>query len=96
MVMIEPSADNNGPPKQTYQNPTWNKAGWLGHMAFDAKGNVYVFPAPRVSLVDNPPELQNMIYRVDSVSAEMTRFITLTASRAAFVGQSVWGAWHCL
>ncbi|MEZ4675069.1 MAG: hypothetical protein R2932_12580 [Caldilineaceae bacterium] len=48
-------------------------------MTFDPVGNVYVFPAPRVSLIDNPPEQQNTLFRVDTDSAVLTPFITLTA-----------------
>lgn len=64
--------------EQFFQDPTWDDGGYLGHMSFDPIGNVYVFPSPRVSLVDNPPELQNILFRVDTDSAQMTAFITLT------------------
>lgn len=74
--MIE--MDANGQVTRRYQHPTWDDAGYLGHVVLDRQGNVYTFPAPYVSLIDNPPELQNIIYRIDSTTAEMTRFYTLT------------------
>jgi hypothetical protein len=79
-IMIEPDA--SGKAARSYQNPTWDDAGYLGHVVFDRQGNGYTFPAPYVSLIDNPPELQNIIYRIDSASEVMTRFITITAAAA--------------
>lgn len=76
LVLIQPA--EAGVEEQIYQDPTWDNAGYLGHMTFDPTGNVYVFPAPRVSLVDNPPEEQNTLYRVDTDSAQMSAFLTLT------------------
>lgn len=78
MGLLEPATETAE--ARFFQDPTWDDAGWLGHLTFDPQGNVYVFPAPRVSLVDNPPERQNTIYRVDTNSAKMTTFITLTAA----------------
>lgn len=76
LVMIQPAAGNE--PERIYQDPTWDDAGFLGHMTFDPVGNVFVFPSPRVSLVDNPPAQQNTLYRVDTDSAVMSSWLTLT------------------
>ncbi len=70
----------NGQPSRTYQDPTWDDAGWLGYVTFDGAGNLYVYPAPRESLTDNPPEKANIVYKVDGVTAQMTSLITLTAA----------------
>ncbi|MEZ4862890.1 MAG: hypothetical protein R3C14_16350 [Caldilineaceae bacterium] len=70
----------NGQVLHSYQDPSWEAAGYLGHVILDRNGDVYTFPAPYVSLIDNPPELQNIIYRIDSTTAKMTRFYTLTAT----------------
>ena len=78
MVLIEPATVTQT--ARFYQHPTWTMAGYLGHMVFDPAGNVYTFPAPRVSLIDNPPEQQNKIYHVNTDSGVMTTFITLTAA----------------
>ena len=77
-VMVE--YDANGQLMRSYQDPSWDDAGYLGHVVLDRGGNVYTFPAPYVSLIDNPPELQNIVYRIDSTTAAMTRFYTLTAT----------------
>ncbi|MBX3010913.1 MAG: hypothetical protein KF832_05375 [Caldilineaceae bacterium] len=71
--------DPTGQVINQYQHPSWDDAGYLGHVLLDRMGNVYTFPAPYVSLLDNPPELQNIVYRIDSFTAAMTRFYTLTA-----------------
>lgn len=83
-VMVE--YDANGQPSRTYQDPSWDDAGYLGHVVLDRGGNVYTFPAPYVSLIDNPPELQNILYRIDSTTATMTRFYTLTAAAPSTEG----------
>jgi hypothetical protein len=70
----------DGQPSRTYQDPTWDDAGWLGYITLDREGNVFVFPAPRENLVDNPPEKANIVYRVDSTTAQMSGFITVTAA----------------
>lgn len=66
---------------QVYQHPTWDDAGNLAPYVLDRAGNIYVGPAPFVSLDDNPPELQNRIYRVDSESGEMSLFMELPAAQ---------------
>lgn len=75
LVLVEPAQNNAAP--RTYQHPTWTMAGYLGPNTFDARGNLYVAPSPRVSLNENPPEKQNTIYRVDGETGEMTAWITL-------------------
>jgi hypothetical protein len=78
LILVEPAQDGQAP--RTYQHPSWTMGGYLGANAFDAKGNLYVAPSPRVSLSENPPEKQNTIYRVDGQTGEMTVFITLPAA----------------
>lgn len=75
LVLVEPAA-NGGTPR-TYQHPTWSMAGYLGPNTFDARGNLFVAPSPRVSLNENPPEKQNTIYKVDGETGAMTAWITL-------------------
>ncbi len=80
-IMIE--LDPNGQVTRNYQHPTWDDAGFLGHVVLDRGGNIYTFPVPYVSLIDNPPELQNIVYRIDSTTAEMTGYYTITAPAPA-------------
>ncbi len=75
LVLVEPAQDGGAP--RTYQHPSWTMGGYLGPNTFDAKGNLFVAPSPRVSLNENPPEKQNTIYKVDGETGEMTAWITL-------------------
>lgn len=54
-----------------WQHPSWSKFGQLSSFTLDRQGDVYVIPAPRVNLADNPPELQNRLYKIDAASGEM-------------------------
>ena len=54
-----------------WQHPSWRSAGNLSAFALDQRGDIYVIPAPRVNLLDNPPALQNRLYRVDGNTGEM-------------------------
>jgi hypothetical protein len=67
-------------PDQTYSRPSWSSAGYLGPLIADGQGNLYVGPVPRINLIDNPPEQQNWIYRVDTNSGEMEPFVHLPAA----------------
>ncbi|MBP1465921.1 hypothetical protein EYB53_009415 [Candidatus Chloroploca sp. M-50] len=60
-----------------YQHPTWDDAGYLGAMAYDHMGNVYVAPTPRISLQDNPLAGVTTLWRVDSATGIMSPFVTL-------------------
>jgi hypothetical protein len=60
-----------------FQHPSWDDAGFLGPLAYDRAGNIYVAPTPRLSLADNPLAGATTIWRVDSASAELRPFATL-------------------
>lgn len=74
--------NEQGQPTRVYTHPTWSDAGYLGHITFDSGGNAYTFPSPRVSLLDNPPEQQNTIWRMDSTTAEFKPWLALTSTLA--------------
>ncbi|MEN9423574.1 MAG: hypothetical protein RL122_957 [Pseudomonadota bacterium] len=69
----------NGQTGQAWQHPTWDDAGHVGAFARDHEGNIYVTPAPEVSLAENPPALQNRIYRIDGATGEMALWLELPA-----------------
>jgi hypothetical protein len=70
MAVVE-SDPQNGQRLRHWQHPSWRQAGQLSSFAVDGAGNIYVIPAPRVNLADNPPALQNRVYKIDSSTAEM-------------------------
>ncbi|MEZ5538117.1 MAG: hypothetical protein R3F02_21120 [Thiolinea sp.] len=62
---------------KTWQHPSWDDAGHVGPFVRDRDGHIYVAPTPEVSLKDNPPTLQNRIYRIDAHSGEMALWLEL-------------------
>lgn len=80
LVLYDPPATANAEPQNVYQHPTWGDAGYLGAPVTDQSGNIYVAPAPRVSLLDNPPEQQNTVYKVDTDTGVMAEFIKLPSA----------------
>lgn len=62
---------------KTWQHPTWDEAGHVGATTRDRQGNIYILPTPEVSLAENPPSLQNRIYRIDSQTGEMLVWLEL-------------------
>ena len=60
-----------------FQDSSWKKAAWLSGISLDAAGNVYTIPAPLVSVLDNPPQNQNSIFRVDAQTGIMQKWLQL-------------------
>lgn len=60
-----------------YQHETWDDGGYMGAMALDGAGNVYVAPTPRQSLVDNPLAGAATLWRADGQTGAMAPFVTL-------------------
>jgi len=77
LVLIQPDGAGG---QNVYQHPTWDDAGWLGGLTLDENGNVYVVPAPRISLLDNAPVKQTQLYRVDSATGELAVLLDLPAA----------------
>ena len=67
-------------PDKIYRHPSWANAGFLGPLIADGQGNLYVGPVPRINLIDNPPALQNRIYRVDTNTGELKQLLELPAA----------------
>jgi hypothetical protein len=65
---------------EVYQDPSWGDAGHLGPYAYTETGDFYVGPAPHTSLEFNPPEKQNILYRIDSRSARMSPLVDLPSA----------------
>lgn len=62
---------------RTYQDSSWQKAGYLAGIALDVSGNIYSIPAPLVSVLNNRPKDQNQIYRVDAQTGIMNKWLVL-------------------
>lgn len=77
LQLIEPGADGSLENGKKYQHPTWTMGGYLGTFVLDNAGNLYTAPSPRISLIDNPPDGANIIYKVDTESGVMSEFLRL-------------------
>lgn len=77
LLLIEPDGAGG---QRVYQHPSWDDAGWLGGVALDERGNVYVVPAPRISLFDNPPAAHTRLYRVDTDTGVLSVLLELPAA----------------
>lgn len=64
-----------------FQDSSWKKGGWLSGISLDATGNVYTIPAPLVSVLDNPPQNQNSIFRVDAQTGIMEKWLQLPVKK---------------
>ena len=82
LIIVEPQTTNSTTPPRTYQHPSWRMGGYLGPSAIDQTGDIFVASAPRVNLIDNPPERANVIYKVDAATGVMTGFLDLPSVQA--------------
>lgn len=67
----------DGSMSQPLQLPSWTSAGRLGAFIVDQLGNIFVVPVPNVNTLENPPEKQNWIYKIDSTTGELAVFAKL-------------------
>jgi hypothetical protein len=56
---------------------SWKVAGWLGPMQFDEEGNCFVAPTPKINLIENVPEKQNTLYRLNSQTGILEKWLDL-------------------
>ncbi len=77
IVELQSPQDPHSLRTNTYQDPTWDDAGYLGAFALDYEGNIYTIPAPVVSVLYNPQADQNTIYQVSSKTAELKPFLQI-------------------
>lgn len=63
--------------RDIHQEPSWDDAGTLGPFVLDRDGNIYTAAVPRTAVSDNPPGSLNVVYRIDSDTAELQPFVTL-------------------
>jgi hypothetical protein len=72
-----------GQPGRSTQHESWTQAGFLGRVQRDRLGNIYTYAAPSVTLVHNPVEKANIVYRVESETGVMAPFVELPKEAAA-------------
>ena len=69
--------------ERKYQHTSWKTAGSLAPLQRDANGNVYAAPAPWIDTLENKPDEQNKIYKVDGQTQEMKPFVELPKIKLA-------------
>lgn len=77
LTFIQFPAQNAPEDRKLFQHPSWKEFGWLGPMAIDENGNIFIAPVPVINVLDNPAEKQNNIYKVNTQTGEMSLFIQL-------------------
>lgn len=63
--------------KRVFRHPSWEQSGHVTNTVRDQHGHIYTVPVPSVGLDTNPLERRNIVYRIDSVSGVMSKFIEL-------------------
>ena len=63
--------------ERKYQHPSWKFAGSLAPITRDGRGNTFAAPAPWIDVLENKPDEQNKVYRVDGQTQEMKLFSDL-------------------
>jgi hypothetical protein len=74
LVLVEVNENGNN---KKYQHPSWKMSGSAGPIQLDERGNCFVGPVPVINILNNPPQKQNIIYKVDANSGEMKIFTEL-------------------
>ncbi len=67
--------------ERKYQHPSWKLAGSLAPIQRDAAGNVYAAPAPWLDTLENKPDEQNRVYKIDANTQEMKQFVELPKAK---------------
>jgi hypothetical protein len=71
--------DAQGNILRSYQHPSWGNAGYLGAFQRDISGDIFVIPTPYISILDNPPDKANTLYRINRDTGEMAPMTNLPA-----------------
>jgi hypothetical protein len=66
---------------KVYQHASWLKAGNMGAIAITENGSVYATPTPKINLLGNKPEEQNMLWCINSQTQEMKSVVNLPRAR---------------
>jgi hypothetical protein len=81
--LLVTDVQQDGRPGRSTQHETWTQGGFLGRVQRDKEGNIYTYPAPNVTLAENPVEKANIVYRVESETGVMAPFVELPKAAPA-------------
>jgi hypothetical protein len=74
-------AQQQGAKNKVYQHPSWLLAGNMGAIAITENGSVYATPTPKINLLGNRPDEQNILWRVNPTTQVMEKVANLPAAR---------------
>jgi hypothetical protein len=74
LIELEDPRNTQSRRLKTHQDPSWKSAGYLGAVATDKEGNLYVIPKPNVNMLHNKAAEQNTVHRIDSRTGKMQAF----------------------
>jgi hypothetical protein len=77
LIQINAQGDTSNGGRKFYQHPSWITAGNMGPILLDPQGNCFVAPVPVINLIDNPIAKQNTLYKVNSQSGIMEKYLEL-------------------
>jgi hypothetical protein len=77
LIQTQQPGNANTPIVKQHQDSSWKKAGWLAPIVLDEEGNIFVSPAPFVSVYYNPLAKANTIFKVDTKTGKMDEWLTL-------------------
>ena len=63
--------------KRVLHKKSWERFEYLGTYAIDRKGNIYLTPNPFISIKPTTFNLQKGIYKIDSISQKLTRWMVI-------------------
>lgn len=69
--------------QQTMHPKTWEKYAYFSTYTLDTQGNIYLIPAPFISVQSDTFELQKNIYKVGSQSSELEIFMSFDEVKAS-------------
>jgi hypothetical protein len=77
LIQINTQGDTSNGGRKFYQHPSWITAGNMGPILLDPQGNCFVAPVPVINLIDNPIAKQNILYKVNSQTGVMEKYLEL-------------------
>ena len=70
-----------GTKNKVYQHPSWQLAGNMGAIAITENGSVYAVPTPKINLLGNRPDEQNILWCINARTQVMEKAVNLPAAR---------------
>ena len=81
LILFAPVPNSDAVAK--YQSQAWTQIGLVGAFVLDRAGNIYLAPSPRKGPGLKTAGAQNVLYKVDTNTGDISKFITLPDASAA-------------